>query len=113
MSRHWVNQSDDHKGKVDRFCFNSNLAFIESLVCFGFKDRQYWTQIHKGQIRAKVLIFQRRVRPNMFESVPMKHGGRTQSPLSCHYIKVYVYYIYILRARVRAREREGERELRV
>lgn len=47
MSRHWVKQSDDHKGKVDRSCFQPKLAFIVSLVYFGIKDLLYWTQINK------------------------------------------------------------------
>lgn len=55
MSRHWVKQSDVHKGKVGRFCFQSNLAFIVSLVYFGIKDLLYWAQINKKNlIGAKV-----------------------------------------------------------
>lgn len=37
MSGLWVKQSDDHKSKVDRFGFLSNLASIVSLVYFGIK----------------------------------------------------------------------------
>ncbi len=48
MSRHWVKQSDDHKGKVDRFCFHSNLAFIVYLIYLGGKDLLYWAQINKN-----------------------------------------------------------------
>lgn len=44
MSRHWVKQSDDHKGKVDRFCFQSKLAFIVSLGYFGIN---IWYTGHK------------------------------------------------------------------
>ena len=50
MSRHWVKQSDVHKGKVGRFCFQSNLAFIVSLVYFGIKDLLYWAQINKKNL---------------------------------------------------------------
>lgn len=47
MSRHWVKQRDDHKGKVDRVCFHSNLPFVMSLLCFGIKTLLFWTQVRK------------------------------------------------------------------
>lgn len=50
MSRCWVKQSDDHKSKDDRFLFQSNLAFIVSLVYFGIKGLLYWAQINKKSV---------------------------------------------------------------
>lgn len=49
MSRHRVRQSDDHKGNVDRFCFNSNLAFIMPLV--GIKDTNTQTKKDPLELR--------------------------------------------------------------
>lgn len=50
MSRHWLTQSDDHKSKVDRISFQSNLAFKVCLVNFGIKGLLYWAQINKESV---------------------------------------------------------------